>query len=394
MTIEDRWMLPDGVEELLPEQARQAEALRRQLLDLYASWGYELVIPPLMEFTESLLIGLSNDVDLQTFKVVDQMSGRTLGIRADITPQTSRIDAHSLANQGPARLCYAGSVLHTRAKSPLASRSPIQLGAELYGVASIEADIEIISLMLETMRVAGVSNTFVELGHVAIFRALSAAAGMDGSAEKALFAALQRKATADINQQIDESVKDNQLATMLRALAHLNGDIHVLERAKTVLKHAPDIVLQALSELEAVTKGVALRMPDTEFHIDLSELRGYNYHTGIVFAAYSLGYGQAVAKGGRYDEIGQVFGRHRPATGFDCDLKAFLSLTAKGLVSQLTGIYVETVDSPAIWQKVQALRAAGERVVCGVPGQSVIKQELGCDRKLENENGVLVVKPL
>ena len=392
MTIEDRWMLPDGVEELLPSEARAVENLRRRLLDVYDSWGYELVIPPLMEFTDSLLIGLSADVDLQTFKVIDQLSGRTMGIRADITPQTARIDAHSLAQEGATRLCYAGSVLHTKAKSLLSSRSPIQLGAELFGVASTDADIEIITLMLETVRVAGVDNAFIELGHVGIFKALSQLAGLDEAQEQTLFDALQRKATAEINQQIG-LIADKQAATMLRELAALHGDLSTLVNARQVLKEAPASIQKALDELDEVAANVMQRMPAVKIHIDLSELRGYSYHTGVVFAAYASGYGQAIAKGGRYDDIGQVFGRERPATGFDSDLKALVQLGEINSHSK-PGIFVPSIDSHDVWERIQTLRSEGERVVCGLEGQLVRLDELNCDRQLIVENKVLIVKPL
>ncbi len=393
MTLEDRWMLPDGVEELLPDQARQVEFLRRKLLDLYSSWGYQLVIPPLMEFTESLLIGLSQDVDLQTFKVVDQLSGRTMGIRADISPQTSRMDAHSLGQSGPTRLCYAGSVLHTKPKSLLASRSPIQLGAELYGVAGLDADIEIISLMLETLSATGLRNCFIELGHVGIFRALARMANLAPADEQLLFNALQRKAASEINQLISATVADTNIATMLRELAKLNGDLSIIEKARVILKDAPAVVKEALTELETVAHAVAERMPGTEFHVDLSELRGYNYHTGIVFATYSLGFGQAIAKGGRYDDVGTVFGRHRPATGFDCDLKAFLSLT-ENRVALPRAIFAAEAKTPAVWQKICELRATGERVICGLAGQVADYEELGCDRQLVKEGDQFVIKPI
>lgn len=375
MTKADRWLLPDGVEELLPDQAGRVEALRRSLLDLYASWGYELVIPPLIEYTESLLVGLGHDVDIQTFKVVDQLSGRTMGIRADITPQTARIDAHSLNREGPVRLCYAGSVLHTRPKSLLASRSPIQLGAELYGDDSLSSDIEIISLMLETLGASGISNITLDLGHVGIYRALVAASGLEGEPEQRLFDALQRKSAADIDAAVAGGVSDTGTAEMLRALGTLNGDQSVLARAKTLLAKAPQPVARYIDELQQVANAVSSRLPQVNLYFDLSELRGYHYHTGLVFAALAPGHGQAVANGGRYDHIGEVFGRARPATGFNTDLKALLGYLPE---AQRTGddrIFapddsnLPEARAASLWQMVNSLRERGETVVSGLSGE-------------------------
>ena len=391
MTIADRWLLPDGVEELLPEQAAQAESLRRKLLDLYASWGYELVVPPLIEFTESLLVGLEHDIDIQTFKVVDQLSGRTMGIRADITPQTARIDAHSLNREGPVRLCYAGSVLHTKPQSLLASRSPIQLGAELYGDATLGADLEIISLMLETLRAAGVDQVTLDLGHVSIYRALVAQAGLDTDAEQQLSDALQRKAAVDIEAAIANSISDPALAAMMRALSQLNGDRSVLERAKIALADAPAVVAKAIDDLAIVADQITARMPEINLYFDLSELRGYHYHTGLVFAALAPGHGQAVANGGRYDDIGQVFGRARPATGFNTDLKALLNyLSPEQSAATVDSIFapdsslLSAEDSLSLWQTVQTLRAQGERVVCALSGQTSAPN---CHRYLQLQQG-------
>jgi ATP phosphoribosyltransferase regulatory subunit len=319
MATADRWLLPDGVEELLPPQTEQVEQLRRKLLDLYHSWGYELVIPPLIEFTDSLLVGLGSDVDLQTFKVVDQLSGRTMGIRADITPQTARIDAHSLRRQGPARMCYAGSVLHTRPKSLMASRSPIQLGAELYGDGGLASDVEIIALMLATLQTSGVEKITLDLGHVAVYRALIDLAQPAPEQERRLFDALQRKSTVDIEQAICDGIDDSAVADMLRSLSQLNGDRSVLARARTLLASAPSEVGVAIDRLEQVAQRIEARMPQVDLYFDLSELRGFHYHTGLVFSALAPGCGQALANGGRYDDIGEVFGRGRPATGFNTD---------------------------------------------------------------------------
>ena len=395
MTIADRWLLPDGVEELLPDQAQQVETLRRKLLDLYRSWGYELIVPPLIEYTDSLLVGSGHDVDIQTFKVVDQLSGRTMGIRADITPQAARIDAHSLQREGPVRLCYAGSVLHTKPKSLLASRSPIQVGAELYGDASLSSDSEIICLMLETLTCAGVETITLDLGHVSIYRALVEQAGLDSDAEQRLFDALQRKASTDIEAAIVAGISDPAVADMMRALSRLNGDRDVLDRAAELLAKAPAAVSVALAELTAIADLVTARMPGVKLYFDLGELRGYHYHTGLVFAALAPGHGQAVANGGRYDHIGEVFGRARPATGFNTDLKALLGyLPQQGAEEQNPGIFapasdnLSSADAGSLWEKVQALRAEGERVVCGLSGQT---QAAGFTRHLVLQQGQWII---
>lgn len=389
MTTVDRWLLPEGVEELLPEQAERAEILRRRLLDLYHSWGYDLIMPPLLEFTDSLLIGLGSDVDLLTFKVTDQLSGRTMGIRADITPQVARIDAHSLQREGPVRLCYAGSVLHTRPKSLLASRSPIQIGVEFYGDEGLASDSEVVLLMLETLRVAGVETITLDLGHVGIYRALVQAAALSADDEEALFDALQRKAAGDIVSVLDRAVTDTQLRDGLLQLNRLQGDIDVLKRARTIFRSAPAKVQSAIDELLAVAQCVQTRLPAVNLYFDLGELRGYHYHTGLVFAAFAPGWGQALANGGRYDHIGEVFGRARPATGFSTDLKALIALGNTQQVALRKSILAPADNDIELWRTVQELRAQGERVIHALPGQSVSSKNewTECDRQLVLRDG-------
>lgn len=384
MTIADRWLLPDGVEELLPAQAERAEQLRRDLLDLFRSWGYRLVMPSLLEFTDSLLVGLGSDVDLLTFKVTDQLSGRTMGIRADITPQVARIDAHSLRQDGPVRLCYAGSVLHTRPKSLMASRSPIQIGVEFYGDAGLASDGEVVLLMLETLRVAGLSEVTLDVGHVGIYRALVRAAALGDADEQQLFDALQRKAGAEIDAALERAVRDTQVRAWLRALTRLQGDLGVLSRAREELQGAPAEVQAALDELVAIAALVQARLPDVKLYFDLSELRGYHYHTGLVFAALVPGWGQAVANGGRYDHVGEVFGRARPATGFSTDLKALIALSDGAVAGGRGAIAAPCDDDIELWRAMQALRAQGEQVIAALPQQGV---PAGCDRQLVLRDG-------
>lgn len=389
---EGRWLLPEGIEELLPADARRVEHLRRELLDLFDRWGYELVLPPLIEYAESLLIGLGQDLDLHTFKLTDQLSGRTLAVRPDITPQVARIDAHSLRRQGPTRLCYAGSVLHTRPRSPLASRSPIQLGAELYGDASLAADLEIVCLMVEMLRTAGVQDITLDLGHVGICRALMDQAGFPADLRAALFEALQRKADAAIRELLADAPGDRGIAAMFCRLAALNGDRSVLEDATQLLAGAPPGVAASLSALAQVADALGARLPGVTLHFDLGELHGYDYHTGLVFAAYAPGQGEALANGGRYDDIGRVFGRARPATGFSADLKALLALGCGESAAPRTAIFVPDALAKSAWSEVQRLRAAGERVVLGLPGEDAPG---ACDRELRAaDDGSWLILPL
>lgn len=391
MTVADRWLLPDGVEEILPSQAFRVEGLRRQVLDLYHRWGYDLVIPPLVEFTDSLLSGTGSDLDLMTFKVTDQISGRMMGIRADMTPQTSRMDAHSLRRKGPSRLCYAGTVLYTKPRYPLASRSPIQIGVELYGEAGLDADIEVIRLMVETLRLAGLEKPQLDLGHVGIYGNLLENANLSADQEVMLFDLLQRKSVPELDAWIASNIEDTAIAAMIRALIDLAGDASVLDDARQVFAEAPAEVELALDELQAVVDGLRMTSPEVELYLDLSELRGYHYHTGVVFAAYAPGVGQAIGNGGRYDHVGEAFGRSRPATGFNMNLQSLVQLSERqGLAGEFvvtTGIYVPATDGSlqserAQQQAVAELRADGERVVCGFPGQQPDYEELHCDRQL------------
>lgn len=380
MTYADRWLLPDGVEEILPVAAKPLDQLRRQLLDLYGRWGYDLVIPPLLEYTDSLMIGLGRDIDLLTFKVTDQLSGRTLGIRADITPQTARMDAHSLNRQGANRLCYAGHVVHTRPKNPLATRTPIQAGVEFYGEAGLSADVEVVSLLLESLKLAGLPRLHLDLGHVGIYRALAAVAGFNAEQEEAFFELLQRKAMTEIKVWVNAKVHDPALAEVLLALPLLAGGCEVLGRARQLFANLAPEALAAVDQMEEVASLVTGRYPEAELYFDLSELRGYHYLTGLVFAAFAPGYGNPIASGGRYDHIGEVFGRARPATGFAVDLTALSKLGLLRSVATPAILALEPLTQ-AQWQIVQALRAQGERVVCA--SSPAAAAELGCDRLLE-----------
>jgi ATP phosphoribosyltransferase regulatory subunit len=309
-----KWVLPEYIEDILPAEAMRIEALRRKLLDLFFAKHYELVMPPLLEYMDSLLTGTGHDLELRTFKVVDQLSGRMMGIRADLTPQVARIDAHLLNRKGVTRLCYCGSVLHTRPAAPSATREPIQIGAELYGESGVEADLEILQLLCEALEVAGVRSARVDIGHVAVFRSIAQAANIPGADEAALFEALQKKDVPGL--RILTKGMDSKTKEALLLLPELYGGSEVLDLAEKKLPKLPELT-RALGTLRKLAK--ACRIPAG---FDLAELRGYHYHSGVVFDAYCDGVSGPVARGGRYDEVGKAFGRARPATGFSIDLRS------------------------------------------------------------------------
>lgn len=388
MSEPDRWLLPEGIEEVLPAEARRLELLRRRLLDLLATWGYELVMPPLIEYLEALLTGTGRDLDLQTFKLTDQLTGRLMGVRADMTPQAARIDSHYLKRDCPVRLCYVGSVLHTRPDSFAGSRELLQLGAELFGHPGPESDIEILRLMLAVLAAAGVRDAHLDLGHVGVFRALAGAAQLPESLESELFEAMQRKTRTAVEQLLAQSGAPATLKAMLAALIDLNGDATTLARARDVLKDAPRGVAEALANLEAVARAAAgLNVP---LYFDFAELRGYRYYTGVVFSAFVPGQGQAIARGGRYDGIGRAFGRSRAATGFSTDLRRLLGLTA--VADARRGVLAPYGDDAALVDEIARLRAVGERVVVRLPGSAATAQELGCDRELVRDDNRWTVK--
>lgn len=385
MTRADRWLLPDGVDEILPPQASKLETLRRDILDLYCSWGYELVMTPLIEFLDSLLIVPSDELRLQTFQIIDQMTGLSMGVRADITSQVARIDAHVLQRNSPTRLCYADSVLHTRPQSLLGSRCPIRIGAELYGHAGTASDIEVIKLMLETLKVAAIDNARIALGHVGIYRALMQQLSLSHELEQKLFDALQRKSTEEIEELLSNSSADAEQLSMLKSLAHLSGDRSVLDDAETVLKKAPETVLEAITQLREISESINRTFPDQTQYFDLSELRGYEYHTGVVFAAYVPEFGEAIANGGRYDDIGEVFGRSRPATGFDADLKTLLTISSRNF-SEPERIFASAVDDVELVQFINQLRVEGHSVVTALEGQTESAREMDCSKQIVQVN--------
>ena len=390
MNQEEQWLLPDGVEEVLPERARAIEELRRRALDLYRSWGYELVYPPLIEFLESLLNGAGRDLERDTFKITDQLSGRLMGVRADMTPQVARIDAHGLRRNAPTRLCYCSTAL--RAKPPQAggTRLPYQLGVELFGHDGADSDLEVILLLLETLELVGAGERVVlDLGHVGIFRALVAACDLSEAEQTRLEDIYLRKARTELEQFVANHELPDAARQALAALPFLDGDAEVFPQARELLSAFP-AATEALAELERLVK--VLRDRGARVHLDLGELRGYHYHTGCVFAAYLPGDSEPLAKGGRYDHIGEVFGRARPATGFSADLKKLASLAP---VTRGAGILARgALTDAGFTDRVARLRADGERVVLALDGADNDPGELGCDRELVAADGGWTLQPI
>ncbi|HUF80604.1 MAG TPA: ATP phosphoribosyltransferase regulatory subunit [Burkholderiales bacterium] len=375
------WVLPEYIEDILPPEADRIERLRRGVLDLFRAHGYELVMPPLLEYMESLLTGTGHDLDLRTFKLVDRLSGRMLGVRADITPQVARIDSHLLNRKGVTRLCYAGSVLHTLPSGMNRTREPLQIGAELYGHAGIESDVEIQRLMMKALGVAGVPGTYLDIGHVGIFRSLVEQARVTGELESALFVAMQAKdlpALRNLTRRLDRVCRE-----ALIALPQLYGGPEVLERARQCLPDYPGI-RAALSGLRALSEELLDVARIRCF--DLAELRGYRYHSGVVFAAYAEGSAHALALGGRYDEVGKAFGRARAATGFSMDLRELAASGPDGAARPRVLAPYAPRDA-SLQKTINALRAGGEIVVVDLPGHAGSRRELGCERKLVRRGG-------
>ena len=373
------WLLPEYIEDVLPAEAARIETLRRTLLDLFKVHGYQYVIPPMLEYMESLITGAGHDLDLATFKVVDQLTGRLMGVRADMTPQAARIDAHLLNHQGITRLCYAGSVLRTKPDGLAQTREPLQLGAELYGHAGVASDIEIQRLLIKALHAIGITQLHIDFSHVNIFGSLIEASQIAPQLEQALYAALQSKdksTVAELTQHLDKSTRD-----ALLSLTELNGDKAILAEAARVLPAVPAIN-DALASLSQVC--AALEDLDVTVSFDLSELRGYHYHSGIVFAAYAQGYKGPLALGGRYDEVGQAFGRARPATGFSLDLRGVVTALATAVPSM--AIFAPANDDASLSVKIDSLRAEGHIVIQELAGFESNLTELNCDRKLEHYN--------
>jgi len=382
------WLLPEAIEDLLPAEAAQVEALRRRMLDEFARHGYQLVAPPLLEFADALLDENATDLNLNSFKLVDQLSGHTLALRADITPQAARIDAHLLNRTGVTRLCYCGSVLHTRPAGLFATREPVQIGAELYGHAGLEADHEVIRLLSRALQLAELPPSRIDLGHVGIFRALVAGQGLAAATEQQLFDALQAK---DVPTLRELTAHLPALARNgLLALPDLYGGAEVIRGAAACLPMLPEIS-RALGDLQRLA-GELAGLP---LSFDLADLRGYHYHNGVVFAAYCAGSPAAVALGGRYDAIGARFGRARPATGFSLDLRALARLAKLQVMPGAILVpWPEETEDRLLHAEIERLRAQGEIVIAALPGHDGSWREAGCDRQLVRRADQWIIESL
>jgi ATP phosphoribosyltransferase regulatory subunit len=380
------WLLPENIADVLPSEARKIEELRRQMLDNFRLYGYELVMPPLLEYVDSLLTGAGQDTDLRTFKLVDQISGRMLGLRADMTIQVARIDAHLLNRDSVTRLCYAGSVLHTRPSGLHATREPLQIGAEIYGHAGLEADAEIQELALASLALAGFPDVRLDLSHAGVLRAIVADDAAACKDEAALYALLRAKDSPGL-EALTVSYATATRAALL-ALPNLYGDVDVLGRARDLLPPLPGIA-KALAELAALA-GSALGR--AEVAIDLADLRGYQYESGAMFSLYVPGLPNAVVRGGRYDHVGEAFGRARPATGFSLDLRELARLLPSA--ERKHSIRAPWGNAPELREKIAHLRKAGEVVIQSLPGHDNEQDEFECDRVLVLEDSNWILKNL
>lgn len=394
------WLLPESISDVLPAEARKIEKLRRRLLDLYQGYGYEMVMPPLLEYLDALLTGTGQDLNLRTFKLVDQLSGRTLGLRADITPQVARIDAHLLNRQGVARLCYVGSVLHTRPVGVLATREPLQIGAEIYGHAGLEADLEALELVLASLQVAGIQKVRLDLNHAGVARALLATDAQAAAHQNEILPLLHAKAQPELAALIRDIGVTANTAQALLALLQCYGtfaDTVATARVSASLKEFPAVMQAWQALLQLAASPLLCAQQACELTFDLADMRGFDYHSGIIFAAYCAGLPNAIARGGRYDDVGQVFGRARPATGFSLELRELAGLMVE--VAPQAAIAAPWVDDAALRRVMHALRIQGEVVIQVLPNyltnQGVQEQQaFVCDRQLVKQGDQWVVEKI
>lgn len=395
MSSQTRWLLPAGIEEVLPKEAAELESYRRKSLDLFSSWGYQLVIPPFIEFLDSLLVGECEDLNLQTFKLTDQLSGRMMGIRADMTPQVARIDAHMIKTDAPKRLCYCGTVLHTRPESAGGTRSPLQIGAELYGHHGLASDVEIISLMTETLQTSGIKDVLLDLGHTGIYEALIRQAGLPEQAEDELFHMLQRKSSPDIEQLLTAVECATEIKQALIQLVSLHGPMEILGLAREQLAVGGVPLIECINYVEHLSDQLGKKLINTKIHYDLAEAPGYHYQKGIVFTAFCANSGNELARGGRYDNIGESFGRARPAVGFSADLRQLITASnACTNPDQKHTIYAPACDDATLAAAIQQLRASGEVVINGLTNDCHEASSMGCTKILHKNNNTWEVRDL
>ncbi|MBI3713817.1 MAG: ATP phosphoribosyltransferase regulatory subunit [Burkholderiales bacterium] len=377
------WLLPENIADVLPSEARKIEELRRVLLDNFRCYGYELVMPPMLEYIESLLTGAGQDMDLRTFKLVDQISGRTMGVRADMTTQVARIDAHLLNRQSVTRLCYAGSVLHTRPSGLHATREPLQIGGEIYGHAGLEADAEIQELVLASLALANISEVRLDLCHVGVLWALLDSDPVAKRQETEIFGLLQAK---DV-PALKELTKDFQpiVRQALLDLPNLYGDKAIIQKAREILPKLDGIAI-ALDELAYLVDLAG----SAKVTVDLADLRGYHYHSGVMFNAFVPGLPNAVARGGRYDHVGEAFGRARPATGFSLDLRELARLMP--LAERKDAVLAPWSQDPALRKKIMELRQSGHVVIQNLPGHENEQDEFACTSTIEFDGSQWILK--
>jgi ATP phosphoribosyltransferase regulatory subunit len=384
----NRWLLPENIADILPSEARKIEDLRRILLDRFQAYGYELVMPPMLEYLDSLLTGSGQDLNLKTFKLVDQISGRTLGLRADMTPQVARIDAHLLNRQGVTRLCYAGSILHTRAAAGSSSREQLQLGAEIYGHAGWEADLEIQALLNDVLNLSQVGEITLDMSHAGLLTAILGDFEPKSESLDALYSALQTKDLPGLNLVLQDWPTEVKSAVL--ALANLSGSPEKVVVAARQNLPKTAAVKAALDELERLCAAVADLPSSPKLNLDLSDLKGYQYHSGVMFAAYVEGLPVAIARGGRYDMVGKAFGRSRPATGFSLDIMTLARISKKD--SRRTAILAPWSNHSTLSQEIAQLRSQGQVVIQLLPGHDQDGDEFHCDRELVNQKGAWLVK--
>jgi len=392
-----RWLLPEGIEELTSVQAKTVETLRRQLLDLFDNWGYELILPPLIEYTDSLLTGLGADLNKKTIKLTDQVTGRSMGLRADISPQAARIDARSTAQSSSHyvnRLCYTGTVIHAKPEMALSSRAPMQIGGELFGVEGDDADLEIILLMLNALKIATDKTLTLDLGHVGICHWLREECKARSWSFEEIQSLVQSKRLPELDERLNASPSEDSLfVEQLRALPRLLGGVSALEKAQKLFQNVP-VVMAGLDVLSKLAEQLARLAPEITLFFDLGEMRGSNYHTGVVFSVYADmgGAVRKVANGGRYDNVGQAFGRARAATGFSADLKTLARMSDKESESRFS-VYAPVSTEDGFWEAVAELRADAVRVILGHGNDKHITSLESCQQQLDYIDGRWQLRP-